>query len=617
MEKQIIKKIQNCKVVSFDMFDTLVLRNVCEPIDIFRAVEKRINELQINFVSYTKKRIEAEKEAIKNKEVHKEEITIDDIYKCLVPNDIELREKIKIIEKEEELKFCTRNEEFDFVIEYCRKNNIMILVLSDMYLDKNTIESMLEKCGIYYDKLYLSSELQKRKSTGNMYKYVVKVNVLEKSEIIHIGDNFKSDFIRPRLLGIRSIYYKHKEYRKKNSLSDSIIEACSVNELFRTSSNYYKEGYRIFGPLLLGFCQWIDEQLRLKQFDQVLFLSRDGYIIQKAYELVYKKSDNSYVLFSRRSVTVPQLYQAKNFQDVVEIVAYIKREETMHTFLHKIGIEDKEFEQELVDRYGEIIYRDKLINDEYQGFFDYIKLPMYENSYKEKEACKEYISSVINGQNIAIVDIGWYGTMQHNIIKLIEDLKLNINISGLYLGYLGNKYKDINARGFIFDVDRKICNSDLLFGFNGLIETFFSANHGSVKKYVNDGGKVIAVLEEWEKQNWRYISEIHQGALKFLKDYTTLSFKNDKIKDDIAWEKMGELLINPNKEQLKIYGNLQFYDAYYEPLIKYQGIRKYLKNPLSFKEDLMNSNWKLGFIKSICGGILNSKRCYLILNKIK
>ncbi len=40
LEQKLVKKIDSCEVISFDVFDTALLRNVIEPIDVFGLVKK-------------------------------------------------------------------------------------------------------------------------------------------------------------------------------------------------------------------------------------------------------------------------------------------------------------------------------------------------------------------------------------------------------------------------------------------------------------------------------------------------------------------------------------------------------------------------------------------------
>lgn len=60
MYAEILELIKNKNVVSFDIFDTLLLRNVAQPIDIFKILDRIVKE-KFNILNFLKKRVEAEK----------------------------------------------------------------------------------------------------------------------------------------------------------------------------------------------------------------------------------------------------------------------------------------------------------------------------------------------------------------------------------------------------------------------------------------------------------------------------------------------------------------------------------------------------------------------------
>ena len=77
--KNIDKKIKEADIVSFDIFDTLIKRNMKRPIDIFPLVEHEFNkQYGGGLVNFQKKRIEAE--YIARKSTKSEEITLREIY---------------------------------------------------------------------------------------------------------------------------------------------------------------------------------------------------------------------------------------------------------------------------------------------------------------------------------------------------------------------------------------------------------------------------------------------------------------------------------------------------------------------------------------------------------
>ena len=105
-KEQIIKLLKDKEIVSFDIFDTLVLRTVVDPTDIFKIVEieyNKNNEQKLE-VDFYKLRINTEKK-VREKNFSKEEITFDDIYFEI--NKIlgeEIGEKLKRLEIETEKK---------------------------------------------------------------------------------------------------------------------------------------------------------------------------------------------------------------------------------------------------------------------------------------------------------------------------------------------------------------------------------------------------------------------------------------------------------------------------------------------------------------------------------
>lgn len=326
---------------------------------------------------------------------------------------------------------------------------------------------------------------------------------------------------------------------------------------------YYRVGYQCLGPLLVGFSQWLHE--KAKDVDKLLFFARDGYIMQKAYGMIYPDETSSYVYISRRSVTVPQLVSAQNWQDVINILGYVKREETWNTLLHKMGIEDGVLCQTLIDKCGSKVLKNNLLRDDkYSEAFALIKPLMVQNAHAEMLEAKKYLDHYFKGK-VGIVDIGWYGTMQQVLNRLYGS---DVEIKGYYIGLLERKgYCHNNMQGFIFDYLHSSAYDDkLIYGFNGLIESFFSADHGSTKKYID--GK--PVLEEWESQNWPLISKVHEGALHFCKDCKA-SVEQGRFSKQDAFSALWRFLTKPTKEEIESFGKIVFFDTYYEPLVRYSG----------------------------------------------
>ena len=283
--------LKKYKYISFDIFDTLILRNVIKPTDVFDIVEKVYNSNAKNKISnFKSRRISAQIEA--SKESNEEETTIKDIYKKLAEDKYygpTISKKLYNIELETELNICIPNYKIVEIYNKCIKNNINVIITSDMYLDFDFITKLLNKCNIKdYKKLYLSSKFQKRKSTGSMFSYILKDLNIKNNEIVHIGDNLVSDYLIPKSKKIKAFRIVNKMnnkyyYKNDKSYEYKTLENFISNHYDYSKSYYYNMGYETFGPILYGFSKWLNENV---DSEKIFFLSRDGYLILKAFNIV-------------------------------------------------------------------------------------------------------------------------------------------------------------------------------------------------------------------------------------------------------------------------------------------------------------------------------------------
>ena len=63
--------------------------------------------------------------------------------------------------------------------------------------------------------VYVSSEYALTKLTGNLFKKVLEIEGVKANEVLHLGDNLRSDWFRPKLIGMKTIlvrthYTRHK-----------------------------------------------------------------------------------------------------------------------------------------------------------------------------------------------------------------------------------------------------------------------------------------------------------------------------------------------------------------------------------------------------------------------
>jgi len=72
---------------------------------------------------------------------------------------------------------------------------------------RSVIEIMIEKFRYYFKHVYSSvSDRMEVKKTPHLYEMICKILEVESGAIVHVGDEWYSDFISPRKIGIKSFY---------------------------------------------------------------------------------------------------------------------------------------------------------------------------------------------------------------------------------------------------------------------------------------------------------------------------------------------------------------------------------------------------------------------------
>jgi predicted HAD superfamily hydrolase len=206
--KQEYKQFDN-RVVSFDVFDTLVVRKCGNPHNVLNIVENQYSKCQNNesIRDFKILRMAAEKELRANK--NGEEVRLDEIYETLEKRlGTQTANKLKVLEINTELSVCYPNKEVVDLYHYLINRGNRVFIISDMYMPKEVIQKILGNCGIIgYEKLYVSSENGMTKRSGKLFNFVLNENEIDRNKIIHIGDHPIADYYIPKKMGVEAFLY--------------------------------------------------------------------------------------------------------------------------------------------------------------------------------------------------------------------------------------------------------------------------------------------------------------------------------------------------------------------------------------------------------------------------
>lgn len=292
------------EIVSFDVFDTVIGREIWQPADLFEFMNAKFKEITGLGGEFADIRLNAETAARKRlsrSDDFREEIKLDDIYQ-VIAEKVMLTEDLTEELKEEELRLeelVSKRREIGYdLYRLALRCGKTVIFTSDMYLDAEFIKSLLHKNGYTeYEKLYVSSNCGVTKSGGKMYSLILKdFSVKDAGSVVHIGDNFQADFQRGQSMGLTTFWLPKPQdvfcnftgrltysgqafnsiYNDLSSLDHDIGLRTQLSIIAQTefdnpfvrfspltdfNADPYYMGLFAAGPAVTAVCQWLHENL--------------------------------------------------------------------------------------------------------------------------------------------------------------------------------------------------------------------------------------------------------------------------------------------------------------------------------------------------------------------
>ena len=552
--EEYIRRVAEYDVISFDIFDTLILRPFSEPTDLFYFIGN-----DLSFMDFKNIRMQAEHEArMQCYEINKHmEIDINDIWNQLHQMTGIAAEKGIALEKQYEMQFCYANPFMKQVYKKVQEIGKTIVITSDMYLPKEFLKELLEKNGYTgYIKIFVSNEYNASKAKGDLYD-IVRKNMMTKGKMLHIGDNVHSDISMAKKNGVEALHYPNVNqysymYRPYDMsvIIGSAYRGIVSNYIYNGQGVYsklYELGFIYGGLFVLGYCNFIHRYCRTHQVDKILFLSRDGDILMQAYKMLYPDEDIEYVYWSRRAAT--QLMANENRYDFFRRFLYHKVNcgKSISNILKAMDLDG------LFNKLPkEILLSDELTDKNVKKLKLFIEdnWNYVEKAYAEKhKGAMQYFQKVLNNCKTACaVDIGWAGSGAVSLDYLVQQIwEIPCQIVGIIAGTNTVYNAEPNASETFLQTGKMVAylysqshNRDLLKkhnpnkGYNVYWEILLSSPTRTFRGFkLNEHSKEIECEFGDYDENISGIVEIQQGILNFVAEYQK-HFKKFSFMYDIS-----------------------------------------------------------------------------------
>ncbi len=512
--EKLIEQIERHDIISFDVFDTLIMRKTMYPKDVFLNLDTEWKD-NIPFL-FSEARINAEW-ALK-KETYPTLSAIYDELQRQQGLSKQKRDELYTAEISKEKSVIIQRREMCEVYQYCIAQGKKVILVSDMYLAAKDMKEILKNCGIEgYDELIISCEYGRAKQEG-LLRELLKFG--EAKTILHIGDNENADIKTAKSLGISAFkimsaaeLLENSSYCQMMEFTDKLYNrnliGLIISEIFNSPFALYgtKGVFRIqsieqmagfIAPVMLSYVYWLIEMAEEYEASDILFVARDGYLPKQIYNAICKECglenmpDGKYVYTSGRASSVAAAFTA---EEVLPLIEEFKGD-SAELFRNVFGVSNC------------CVNPDNSIEENVFNNMDTI----LEEAAIERKSLTQYLKSQkINFDgNVLYFDIFSKGTGQDNFERIMGrkliGIYLNKTISGL------KRRNEMNYCSF-YEANNHYEKDYNIFKGYSLLEYIFSSPDPCLFRMKD--GKPVFYPEDRSDEGIRFLLEMQKKVLEF------------------------------------------------------------------------------------------------------
>ena len=507
--KDLIEKASAADVVSFDLFDTLVMRKVRSYTDVFDILAHQLSDKGIVILDFAKHRLFAEKELSKDKPPR-----LEQIYEYVLNNvDEKSIDAMTLSEMEWEfdssilLVRAVVREVLNTIIAMGKK----VVITTDSYYSKKQIVQILEKNDISgYDDVLVSCEYGTAK-TQNLFS--VLQDKYPGKKILHIGDDEYADIEKAkshnidtfRLYSAADLFDSLGGLGLENKIDDiadrvkiGLILSRIFNDPFwfeddrcKLSVNDASDiGYMFCAPMIMDFVHWMKDKTKIQGYEQILFGARDGYLMDQLYKMIDVSQDSFYFLTSR-TAAIRAGMESREDIDYVDSMKYFGTPEEALRVRFGIEVDDVD----TIDCGAAILDKAKQQRVNYHKYIDKLG---------------------IGSENLVFFDFVAKGTTQMYLQKLFSQ-----HMKGFYFMQLEPEFmadRGLDIESFYSDEER---DSSEIFDNYYILETILTAPYPQMLEMDDDGNPVFD-KETRSDHDLKTFDRAQSGIIKFFKDYLAI-----------------------------------------------------------------------------------------------
>lgn len=544
------RDVSDGEIITFDIWDT-VLRRLCDPDEVkLRAARAfwLLNPhcLNAQYLENPIKLYWLRKDAERNVADDQYEYKINDVLKEWlnlqgIKDIISIEKYSEAILKSELNAECSVTQP-DATIHKVLKSikGKRIIAISDFYHTSDSLSKILDSHGLknLFNKIYVSCDWMKTKREGSLYDVVINEEGINKTSIVHIGDNSHADYAVANDKGIRSILYKNNIHDLRNNELKQTFEEYLKGDCNRHYKNIIDSigsesgeisgiqdlniAGKLLAPVVAGFVLYCMQEAIKRRVSHIFFFAREGIFFKKVYELLvsidvfdlgfYPQPEIIYV--SRRATFAASLDQLS--MDEMMRMWNMYSIQSVNAMSRSLNL-DVDIVSVIASKYGinsKIPIQYPWTNEDFKRFFHSSEFQNYAlpllKLQKQNLLKHLQLAGFKPEENIdrVVVDIGWRGTIQDNVCHVAKG-----HVHGIYLAlkkFLNSQPANSSKAGYLSD-DNISNEYDL--GEVAALEFILNAEGGSCIGYDDNGLPKREILLGEETVIKKQVASIQEGII--------------------------------------------------------------------------------------------------------
>jgi FMN phosphatase YigB (HAD superfamily) len=554
----------SCAVLSLDIFDTILWRRVPRPTDVFPIVARRLKRAGLcpewlPDASFRLMRITAEQDARRRRGELGPEVSLFDIWQQMPLGLFQGATLDELVDAEIRTERDITVVDLDVaeIITLARKHGVPVIFVSDTYFTEEHLAHLLDRpqLGDLHEVRIFRSHQHGLDKTSGLFEIVLEQLGCRPEQVVHIGDNLVADIETPGELGVRTVFYERVSddfaevlERERESMDSfgpfgarvdpeegdfglTSLRAkalqCAPRGGAAATRTAWRYGAGVLGPVLTGFAEWVAERAHQAGRSVVWCPMREGTVLSALINNAAGARGldvEARPLWLSRHVASLAGLDALDPEVLHDFIGRSYRM-TVRQLLSTLGLRSGEVPA-LAQALNTVLDNDAIVTAVRDALLETPhlrnRLSVTVTEARERLLRELRTTGALDDPEITLVDLGWGGTIQYHLAKVLELAGSDVRPAGYYVATDERSIRvsrtGLRAEGYLGEAGQPHDVVHTLVRSPEVLEQSVNDLCGSLLGFAADGAPVLGPYDNSASQNEERRA-VHEGIFAFQQQW--------------------------------------------------------------------------------------------------